>query len=104
MVDADGVGTGKTEIGLAFIEEYALRGGCLAVVCPAQLKENWEKRIAQERLPAQVLSFNELASDEQLVPARGGDRAAQPRCGRQRVTARRSRRGGACGRLPHGES
>jgi len=75
VIYADGVGTGKTEIGLAFIEEYALRGGRLAVViCPAQLKESWEARIARARLPAQVLSFNELATDEQLVPD-----AASPR-------------------------
>jgi len=66
---ADGVGTGKTEIGLAFIDEYVLQRGQMAlVVCPAQLKPNWERRIAQARLSAQVLSFTELASDEQLVP------------------------------------
>jgi superfamily II DNA or RNA helicase len=72
---ADGVGTGKTEIGLAFIEEVALRRGQLAlVICPAQLRRNWEERIHQARLPAQVISFNELATDEQLAresPARG---------------------------------
>jgi superfamily II DNA or RNA helicase len=69
VVYADGVGTGKTEIGLAFIEEYALQQGRLAiVVCPAQLKGNWEKRIAAARLPAQVFSYNQLASDEQLNP------------------------------------
>jgi superfamily II DNA or RNA helicase len=69
VVYADGVGTGKTEIGLAFIEEVALEQGRLAlVICPAQLRENWQKRIAQARLPAEVLSFNELASDEQLAP------------------------------------
>jgi phosphatidylserine/phosphatidylglycerophosphate/cardiolipin synthase-like enzyme len=38
VIYADGVGTGKTEIGLAFIEEYALRRGHHAlVVAPAQL-------------------------------------------------------------------
>ena len=69
VVYADGVGTGKTEIGLAFIEEVALKAQRLAlVVCPAQLKRNWEDRIHAARLPAQVLSFNELASDEQLAP------------------------------------
>lgn len=69
VVYADGVGTGKTEIGLAFIEEVALEQGRLAlVICPAQLRENWEKRIALTRLPAEVLSFNQLAQDEQLAP------------------------------------
>jgi hypothetical protein len=69
VVYADGVGTGKTEIGLAFIEEVALKGGRLAlVICPAQLRRNWEERIHRARLPAQVISFNELATDEQLAP------------------------------------
>jgi superfamily II DNA or RNA helicase len=75
VVYADGVGTGKTEIGLAFIEQVALREQRLAlVICPAQLKKNWEERIHAARLPAQVLSFNELATDEQLAR-----RGAQPR-------------------------
>lgn len=73
VVYADGVGTGKTEVGLAFIEEYALRLGHHAiVVTPAQLKKNWTDRIHQTRLPAQVISFQELASDEQLAPGRPG--------------------------------
>ncbi len=69
VVYADGVGTGKTEIGLAFIEEYALRRGHHAlVVAPAQLAGTWKQRIDQARLPAQVISFQQLASDEQLAP------------------------------------
>jgi superfamily II DNA or RNA helicase len=69
VVYADGVGTGKTEIGLAFIEEYALRRGNHAlVVAPAQLTSTWRERIDQARLPAQVVSYQELASDEQLAP------------------------------------
>ncbi len=68
VVYADGVGTGKTEIGLAFIEEVALREGRYAlVICPAQLRSIWQERIDQAKLPAQVISFNELAADEQLV-------------------------------------
>lgn len=79
VVYADGVGTGKTEIGLAFIEEYALEQGRLAlVVCPAQLKANWETRIAAARLPAQVFSYNEIASDEQLNPDASGPRRHLP--------------------------
>jgi superfamily II DNA or RNA helicase len=69
VVYADGVGTGKTEIGLAFIEEYALKRGHHAlVVAPAQLVSNWEERIDQARLPAQVVTYQALASDEQLAP------------------------------------
>jgi len=79
VVYADGVGTGKTEIGLAFIEEVALRSQRLAlVVCPAQLKRNWTDRIHAARLPAQVLSFNELASDEQLAPGARNPRRHLP--------------------------
>jgi hypothetical protein len=69
VIYADGVGTGKTEVGLAFIEEYALRRGHHAlVVAPAQLVANWQERIDQARLPAQVVSYQQLASDEQLAP------------------------------------
>ncbi|MEJ7764438.1 MAG: helicase-related protein [Acidimicrobiales bacterium] len=72
VVYADGVGTGKTEIGLAFVEQYALREGRHAlVVCPAQLREMWQHRLHQSRLAAQVISFQELASDEQLGGAPG---------------------------------
>ena len=69
VVYADGVGTGKTEIGLAFIEEYAMgRGQHALVVAPAQLRDIWEQRIHQARLPAQVVTFQQLAADEQLAP------------------------------------
>jgi len=69
VVYADGVGTGKTEIGLAFIEERTREDGVYAlVVAPAQLARRWAERIVQAKLPAQVVSFNELAADEQLVP------------------------------------
>ena len=68
VIYADGVGTGKTEIGLALIEEYAQRRGLHAlVVAPAQLVSYWEERLDQTRLPAQVVSYHQLAADEQLV-------------------------------------
>ena len=69
VVYADGVGTGKTEIGLAFIEERTREDGVYAlVIAPAQLAKRWAERIVQAKLPAQVISFNELAADEQLAP------------------------------------
>jgi len=69
VIYADGVGTGKTEIGLAFIEERTKEDGVFAlVVTPAQLARRWRERIDQTKLPAQVVSFQELASDEQLAP------------------------------------
>lgn len=70
VIYADGVGTGKTEIGLALIEEYTLRRGTHAlVVAPAQLVGYWQERLGQTRLPAQVVSYHQLAADEQLVRA-----------------------------------
>ncbi len=70
VIYADGVGTGKTEIGLALIEEYALHRGTHAlVVAPAQLVSYWQERLGQTRLPAQVVSYHQLAADEQLVRA-----------------------------------
>lgn len=69
VIYADGVGTGKTEIGLAFIEERTKEDGVYAlVIAPAQLAKRWRERIDQAKLPAQVISFQELASDEQLAP------------------------------------
>ena len=68
VIYADGVGTGKTEIGLALIEEYSVRQGMHAlVVAPAQLVDYWQERLSQARLPAEVLSFHQLAADEQLA-------------------------------------
>ena len=69
VIYADGVGTGKTEIGLAFLEQYAAKEGRHAlVVAPAQLVATWERRIHQANLPGRVLSFHRLAEDRQLNP------------------------------------
>ena len=72
---ADGVGTGKTFIGLEFIRDYAReRGWHVLVIAPAQLRDtNWRPALAKENLPGQVVSFQELATDEQLAP--GAERA-----------------------------
>lgn len=68
VVYADGVGTGKTEIGMAFVEEYAVRRGQHAlIVVPAQLVDQWKDRLNQIRLPAQVISYQGFAADEQLA-------------------------------------
>jgi superfamily II DNA or RNA helicase len=68
---ADGVGTGKTEIGLSFLTEYATEQGFYTlVVASAQLRDDkWHRRIAEANLPAQVVSYSELAADDQLVRA-----------------------------------
>lgn len=66
---ADGVGTGKTEIGLAFLEKYAAKEGKHAlVVAPAQLVDTWQRRIHEANLPGKVVSFHQLAGDRQLNP------------------------------------
>lgn len=74
---ADGVGTGKTFIGLEFIHEYARnQGKHVLVIAPAQLRDtNWEGALDEANLPGQVISFQQLAMDEQL---------AHPDVGRQR--------------------
>lgn len=75
VVYADGVGTGKTEIGLAFIEERTKEDGVHAlVIAPAQLAERWRERIDQAKLPAEVITFQQLANDEQLVRTPGARR------------------------------
>jgi superfamily II DNA or RNA helicase len=67
---ADGVGTGKTMIGVEFIREYAgERGLYTLVVAPAQLRETtWQKALNAANLPGQVVSYQELASDVQIAP------------------------------------
>lgn len=66
---ADGVGTGKTHVGLEFINEYARRQGLhVLVISPAQLRDrNWRKALVEANLPGEVISFQELAMDEQLA-------------------------------------
>lgn len=72
VIYADGVGTGKTEVGLALIEQYALRQGFHAlVIAPLQLVKQWEQRILEAGLPARVLSYQDLIADAQLNPGTG---------------------------------
>jgi len=73
---ADGVGTGKTLIGVEFIKEYAReRGLYTLVVAPAQLRETtWERALVTANLPGQVVSYQDLASDVQIAPKSVGNR------------------------------
>jgi len=73
---ADGVGTGKTEIGVAFIEEYAKEKGVhTLIISPAQLRDRlWRTRLDKANLPGQVVSYQELANDQQLMPKRKDSR------------------------------
>ena len=66
---ADGVGMGKTEIGVQFIREHTRDlGQHVLVISPAQLRDRlWEQRLAEENLPGTVVSYQQLAQDRQLV-------------------------------------
>ena len=61
---ADGVGTGKTSIGLQFVSDYAKeRGLYTLVVAPAQLRDSlWQDKLISAGLPHEVVSYQELAS------------------------------------------
>ena len=71
---ADGVGMGKTEIGIEFVRKHTKDSGHhVLVVSPAQLRDSlWEQRLTEENLPATVVSYQELANDRQI--SRGGRR------------------------------
>ena len=75
---ADGVGMGKTEIGVQFIREHTQDlGQHVLVISPAQLRDGlWEQRLAEENLPGTVVSYQQLAQDRQLV--RNGGRRVLP--------------------------
>ncbi len=70
---ADGVGMGKTEIGVQFIREHTRDlGQHVLVISPAQLRDRlWEQRLSEENLPGNVVSYQQLAQDRQLSPNGG---------------------------------
>ncbi len=69
VIYADGVGTGKTFIGVEFVRDYAReRGLYTLVVAPAQLRDTtWVQALRAANLPHEVVSYQELAADEQLA-------------------------------------
>ena len=75
---ADGVGMGKTEIGVQFIREHTRDlGQHVLVISPAQLRDHlWEQRLSEANLPGTVVSYQQLAQDRQLV--RTGGRRVLP--------------------------
>ena len=68
---ADGVGMGKTEVGVQFVREYARDlGQHVLVISPAQLRDRlWEERLSEANLPGTVVSYQQLAQDRQLSPS-----------------------------------
>ena len=75
---ADGVGMGKTEIGVQFIREHTRDlGQHVLVISPAQLRDRlWQQRLSEANLPGTVVSYQQLAQDRQLSP--NSDRRVLP--------------------------
>ncbi len=69
---ADGVGMGKTEIGVEFVREFMReQGQQVLIIAPAQLRDNlWKQRLATANLRTDIVSFQQLANDRQV--SRGG--------------------------------
>src|SRR5437773_8826449 len=65
LMIADSVGLGKTWIGKKLLEDYAyhLRQKAL-VVCPAALRDMWERELKEATISGTVLSQEELGRDE----------------------------------------
>jgi superfamily II DNA or RNA helicase len=70
---ADSVGLGKTWIGKKLLEDFAyhMRQKAL-VVCPASLREMWERELAEASIATTVLSQEELGREE-FDPSSWGD-------------------------------
>ncbi|MBI5528505.1 MAG: helicase [Deltaproteobacteria bacterium] len=70
---ADSVGLGKTWIGKKLLEDYAyhMRQKAL-VVCPASLRDMWERELCEAGISTQIVSQEELGRDE-FDPGRFGD-------------------------------
>jgi superfamily II DNA or RNA helicase len=62
---ADSVGLGKTWIGKKLLEDFAyhMRQKAL-IVCPASLREMWERELGEASIAATVLSQEELGRDD----------------------------------------
>jgi hypothetical protein len=62
---ADSVGLGKTWIGKKLLEDFAYHMRQKAIViCPASLREMWERELAEAAISATVLSQEELGREE----------------------------------------
>src|SRR5947209_6124843 len=61
---ADSVGLGKTWIGKKLLEDFAYhRRQKAVVVCPASLREMWQRELADATIAAQVIGMEELGRD-----------------------------------------
>lgn len=70
VIIADSVGLGKTWIAKKIIEEFGFyKRKNFLVICPAQLRRMWSEEIKSMMLPANVMSLEELASENFLEKA-----------------------------------
>ena len=76
---ADGVGMGKTEIGVEFVRDFMLnKGQQVLVVAPASLRDAlWVGRLAEANVRTDIVSYNQLANDEQLSESKNTNRYLQ---------------------------
>lgn len=62
---ADSVGLGKTWIGKRLLEDFAYhRRQKAVVICPAGLREMWQRELADSTIPGQVVGMEGLGRDE----------------------------------------
>jgi ERCC4-related helicase len=69
---ADGVGLGKTIIAGDVIRTFTVeRGLRVLIVCPAALRDMWDRFLAQYNLPGTVVSYAQLSREKRLTDGDG---------------------------------
>ena len=63
---ADGVGLGKTYLGLAIMKTFVERKERVLIICPAALCSMWEGVMSDSQLFSEVISFNKFRDDSQF--------------------------------------
>lgn len=63
---ADGVGLGKTYLGLAIMQTFVERKERVLVICPAALCNMWEGVLSDSQLFSEVISYNKFRDDSQF--------------------------------------
>lgn len=63
---ADGVGLGKTYLGLAIMKTFVERKERVLIICPAALGGMWEGVMSDSQLFSEVISYNKFRDDSQF--------------------------------------
>ena len=63
---ADGVGLGKTYLGLAIMKTFVERKERVLIICPAALCSMWEGVMSDSQLFSEVISYNKFRDDSQF--------------------------------------